>query len=918
MLPGYNPLLLTAPFAMIAFDRLPAKNDPRLPVLLLQATFVTCGITFWGFNRSPAQVGLILLICVTLDCLLHYLLRRKNLLVPISGLITGLGLSVLTNFSHGLWLAAIPPFFATASKYVFTVNGRHIYNPGLFGVIAALVLSDGMITPAPAYQWGGAGITAFFIATAALMLFALNIRRSVLISCFLLFYALQLSLRAWLLRHHIPPQTLFMGAFSSPAFYLFTFFMITDPPTSAESRKGQAFMAFFIVFVDLLLHKFQSFSTLFYSAFAYMTLRGLWLLWQNRSQYRNPLPALKQFAKALLLTGLIGGTGWGVYRLTHAFNADEVTFRFSEIPYSQSGIGGTKGDIWERTDPRMQHVAKWLLSVGDAAAVADADNDGLPDVFLTQPLKSEQDRAQLFLNKGNFRFERFPLPQLDDHRKHPETHGLIASATWFDMDNDGDQDLLLGMGFGKGRLLRNDLKETGTLGFTEVGSGNAVDDYQISVATNVLDYDNDGRLDIIIGNVMQRYLPGYDRTVPYNIFKLPQPEYQGDRRMFNVMHRSWHDANNADENLLLRNLGGGRFAQIPNSENGFSGKRWTMAVATGDLNDDGFADLYIANDFGPDELYINEQGKRFLLVKGSFAGSVGRDTYKGMNATFGDLDDNGRPDIHVSNVHEKLQAEGSLLWMNYSKSGQTDAAMFKDEAARRNALNERRFGWGAAFGDLDRDGRLDIVQANGMADDAYDKKEAICPDYWYWNAQIALTNPDVHGYADRWADVRGRCVFGFEANRVYLNKDGYFVDVAEQAGWNKKGTSRGMILADFDNDGDLDSLVTHMTAAPSLYRNDSRAAGWVGVELVGNGQTCNRDALGSKVVLAAGNSPTGAAQHREVYANNGLAAQSDRRILFGLGGKGSGEVSLSVRWCGRGDAETFKLKPGQYHRIEQK
>jgi len=106
--------------------------------------------------------------------------------------------------------------------------------------------------------------------------------------------------------------------------------------------------------------------------------------------------------------------------------------------------------------------------------------------------------------------------------------------------------------FGKGRLLRNDLKETGTLGFTEVGSGNAVDDYQISVATNVLDYDNDGRLDIIIGNVMQRYLPGYDRTVPYNIFKLPQPEYQGDRRMFNVMHRSWHDANNADENLLLK------------------------------------------------------------------------------------------------------------------------------------------------------------------------------------------------------------------------------------------------------------------------------------------------------------------------------------------------------------------------------
>ena len=902
---------------MIPLDRVPAKNDPRLPVLLLQFTFVFCGITFWGFNRSPAQVGLILAVCVALDCTLHYLLRKKTLLVPISGLITGLGLSVLTNFSHGLWLALVPPFFATASKYVFTVNGRHIYNPGLFGVIAALVLSDGMITPAPAYQWGGAGVTAFFIATAALMLFALNIRRSVLIVSFLAFYAMQLGLRAWLLRHHIPPQTLFMGAFSSPAFYLFTFFMITDPPTSAESRKGQVFMAFFIVFVDLLLHKFQSFSTLFYSAFAYMTLRGLWLLWQNRARYRHPAAILRQEAKALLLTGLIGLTGWGAYRATHAFAADEARFRFVEISAAHSGIGGAQGDIWQRTDPRMHHIAKWLLSVGDAAAVADADNDGLPDIFLTQPLKSEQDRAQLFLNKGNFRFDRFDIPALAPHRTRPEQHGLIASATWFDMDNDGDQDLLLGTGFGKGRLLRNELKETGRLNFSEIGQQSGLDNYQISVATNVLDFNGDGKLDIFVGNVMQTHLPGYGHSVPYNIFKLPEPEYPGDRRMFDVMHRSWHNANNADENLLFRNLGGGRFARVPQAQTGFEGKRWTMAAATGDLNADGYPDLYIANDFGPDELYFNQQGKGFLPVKGSFAGAIGRDTYKGMNATFGDLDDNGRPDIHVSNVHEKLQAEGSLLWMNSSRPGQTDAAAFTDEAARRNALNERRFGWGAAFGDLDRDGRLDIVQANGMADDAYDKKEAVCPDYWYWNAQIALTNPDVHGYADRWADVRGRCVFGFEANRVYLNKDGYFVDVAEQAGWNKKGTSRGMILADFDNDGDLDSLVTHMTAAPSLYRNDSQTANWIGLQLEGNGTSCNRDAQGSRATLAAADSPTAAPQHREVYANNGLAAQNDRRLLFGLGGKPARSVHIAVQWCGRGPAQSYTLQTGRYHRIRQ-
>ena len=325
--------------------------------------------------------------------------------------------------------------------------------------------------------------------------------------------------------------------------------------------------------------------------------------------------------------------------------------------------------------------------------------------------------------------------------------------------------------------------------------------------------------------------------------------------------------------------------------------------------------MYIANDFGPDELYINQEGKRLQAVRGRFSGSIGRDTYKGMNATFGDLDNNGRPDIHVSNVHHKLQAEGSLLWMNYSTQGEAVPTMLTDEASKRNALNERRFGWGAAFGDMDRDGRLDMLQMNGMADDTYDKAEAVCPDYWYWNAQIALTNPDVHGYADRWADVRGRCIFGKEARRVYWNRGSYFIDIAEQVGWTDKGTARGAALADFDNDGDLDVITTHMTAASGLFRNDSAHANWVGVQLVGNGTSCNRDALASKVALHA----DGQSQYREVYANNGLAAQSDRRLLFGLGAHQADEVTLHIRWCGRDDmAQTVTLPTGRYHRVVQK
>lgn len=899
---------------MIEFEFIPGKRDPRWKVLSLQMAFILCGISWWGFNRSPLQIGFILLICTSLDMLLHFLLRRRSLLFPLSAMITGMGLSILSNFSHGLWLAAIPPFFAIASKYVCTVNGRHVYNPALFGVVASLLLSDGMITPAPAYQWGGSGVTAFFIATTAMMLFALNVRRNVLIISFLVFYSLQLGFRAWLLRHHIPPQTLLLGAFSSPAFYLFTFFMITDPRTSPESKSGQIWMAFVIVFVDLLLHKYQAFSTLFYAGFIYFTGRWLWLLWRKKTTpWRQ---TLRQQALSVALIAAIGFGGWGVYRLSYPLQEiAQVPFTLVEIPSSDSGLSGKPSDLLARTDPRMVHVAKWLLSIGDAAAVADVNNDGLPDIFLTQPLKDASERAQLYLNQGEFRFTRFPLPMLESNRRYPENYGLISSATWFDMDNDGDRDLLLGVGFGNGRLLRNEWIETGKLAFSDISHEAGIDDYQISVSTNVLDMDQDGLLDLIVGNVMERYLPSYDPPVKYNIFDLPMPEYEGDRRMFNVMHRSWHDANNADMNPVYRNLGAGKFSALDLEKSGFVGKRWTMAIGTGDLNADGWPDIYYANDFGPDELYINYQGRYFQLISGALSGQISRDSYKGMNATFGDIDENGRPDIYVSNVHEKLQAEGSLLWMNFTRQMQVSPHDFKDQATQYNALNEHRFGWGAAFGDMDRDGRLDIVQANGMADDAYDKVETPCPDYWYWNAQIALTNPDVHGYADRWADVRGRCIFGDEVNRLYWNRGNHFIDVAKEVGWQKAGTSRGMILADFDNDGDLDNLTTHMTAPPSLYRNDSQTRNWIGVDLVGNGKRCNRDALGSQVILPGRGEMLN--QHREVYANNGLSAQNDHRLLFGLGERKDSRVRLRIRWCGQQPEQIIELATGQYHTIYQ-
>ena len=888
----------------------PARGDPRLVVAGILAAYVVLGITLLGFNRGPGQVLVTVGAAVILDMALHRILRGgAPPLFPLSAAITGLSLSIIVNYAHGLAFALVPVLLAIGSKYVFTFRGRHTYNPALFGVAASLLLADGMISDSPAYQWGGTWAAVAFVVTLGLFLFALPVRRGVLIVSFLLFYFAALALRAWIMRWHMPIETWFMGALSSPAFFLFTFFMITDPQTSPGSRRGQVLMALCIVAVDFLLHFKFVLSTHFYAAFACATARLAWLHGRALLEGWGAAAArLRYAAPRWMLVAALAGAGLAVHRgITAGEEGEQPGFRFVEVKSEASGIRGRPGAVLEEVDPRIRHIAKWVLSVGDAVAVADVDGDGLQDLFLTQPLKDARDRAALYRNLGGMRFERLPVPALERYAD-PRAHGLPSGALFLDFDNDGDQDLLVLTGWGRPVLLSNRRVEEGRLAFDDVSAQAGLDAYTVSVSANALDADRDGRLDLVIGNAMSPQLLAYSPPRPFNVFALPAAEYAGDRRMFDFMHRTWNDAANGGGAMLFLQRGA-RFERAAESALGAIERRWTIAVGAGDLDGDGWPDLYLANDFGPDQLLLNRAGRGFEAVRGRIPGSMGRDTYKGMNATFADFDGDGRLDIYVSNVHEKLQAEGSLLWMN---RGGRDASGWQDEAVARNALNERRFGWGAAAGDLDRDGRLDIVQANGMVDNAYDPAQPGCPDYWYWNDKIALTHPDVHGMADRWADLRGRCIFPRELNRVYLNRGGRFVDVAARVGWDEPGNARGIALADLDNDGDLDAVVTRQFAPPSIYRNDAAPRGWIGLALQGNGTTCNRDAAGTRVVLRG--QPD---QVREVSMANGFAAQGDRRLHFGLGGR-DGPVELEIRWCGAAEVQRLALEAGRYHEIRQR
>jgi enediyne biosynthesis protein E4 len=905
-------------------------SDPRWAFAGLLTLYAVLGCTVLRFGRDPLQMGLTVASACLLDVALARVLRGERLM-PLSAYITGLSLALLLNYSHDYFLLFVPVLLAIGSKHLLTFQGRHVFNPSLFGVAASLMIGGDLIGTAPAYQWGGGWAMSAFLVMGALALFVARIGRGTLIASFLGFYLLQIALRAYLMRWYLPPEALLLGTLSSAPFFLFVFYMITDPATSPSSRRGQVALAFALTVVDLAYHTRGSLYTFFYAAFTVSAARFLFLH-ARRLRREGALRWLQEgplHPRTLRAAAAVGGLALGLGAVYFGVaqpraSASDLAFHLEPLPASATGITSTADPgILGSVDPRVAHLAKWLLSVGDAVAAGDYDGDGRLDLFLTQPLRSAADRNALYRNRGGLRFERVPLPALDELGRAPERFGLSAGALFADHDGDGDADLVVAMGYGRPRLLRNLRVETGRAEFEDATAASGVDEHTISVAANFLDFDRDGRLDLFIANAMSPGLTSYQPPRPLSVFALPPAEHPGDRRMFDFMHASWDDARNGGRNLLYRNLGGGRFQRLDAAALGLAETRWSIAVGTGDLNRDGWTDLYVANDFGPDDLYLNEAGRRFRRMSGRVFGTVGRDTYKGMNATVADLDRNGWLDVYVSNVHMPLQAEGSLLWMGGPGGGFVPE--LRDEATRRGALNEHRFGWGAAAGDLDDDGWPDLVQANGMVDDALDRRFPRCRDYWYVNEKLMRSGPEIHTFADKWGDLRGSCINGREADRVYLNRGAaarpQFVDVAPQLGWGPGTPSRGVLLADLDDDGDLDVGVTHMSGPFALYRNTRAESGrpdrhWIGLALEGDGRTCNREAAGSRVVAAHAEGGRRVEQVQEVTIANGFSAQGDRRLHFGLGAHG-GPVEVRVSWCGAPAVALGSLAADRYHHIRQ-
>lgn len=490
-----------------------------------------------------------------------------------------------------------------------------------------------------------------------------------------------------------------------------------------------------------------------------------------------------------------------------------------------------------------------LETTGCGVAMLDYDNDGWQDLFFVNGTTLEGfagDRTptnHLYRNRGNGTFEDVT------GRAGLVRSGWGQGACAGDYDNDGDEDLFVTY-YGQNVLYRN----TGRGTFEEITKAANLLDARTRWGTGCafLDYDRDGRLDLFVANY-----------IDLDLKTAPVPE-SGLCRYKGVPVACGPPGLAGGKNALYRNTGRGTFEDVSQASgilkaNGTYG----LGASTLDFDDDGWIDVYVANDSNPAALYRNNHDGTFtdIGVRAGCAFSQDGKPQAGMGVGIGDFDRSGTMDI----VKTNFAGDTSTLYAN------TGAGFCEDRTfASGLGINTRWLGWGAGLVDLDNNGWLDIFLVNGH----------VYPEV----AQIRTE-----------AGYRQRKV-------VYRNlENGRFEDVTDALGppATTPKAGRGAAFGDLDNDGDVDVAINNVHDVPDLFRLDTKQGHhWIIIRLVGTAS--NRSAIGSRVRAVTG----AAAQVQEVRGGGSYLSQNDLRVHFGLGGATTID-RLEVRWPnGRQEAWT--------------
>ena len=497
---------------------------------------------------------------------------------------------------------------------------------------------------------------------------------------------------------------------------------------------------------------------------------------------------------------------------------------------------------------------------GNGAAFFDYDRDGDLDLLITNGSTLEayarggDPLAALYENRGG-RFADVTV------QAGLEETGWGSGVCVADYDNDGHSDVYL-TAYGPNVLYRNNGDGT----FGETGAGAGVADPRWSTNCTFGDYDRDGDVDLYVANYLT-----FDTDVIPRRGESPDGRYMGTLDVF-------HGPRNlpGEPDVLYRNNGDGTFTDVTEAAGIADPGYFGFGVSFSDFDNDGWPDIYVANDSVPNFLFKNNQDGTFTeigLISGTSVSLAGYDQ-AGMGLAVGDYDRNGLFDIFVTNFAQ----DTNTLYQN------TGNWLFSDVSLSSGASAASRFnlGWGAGLVDLDNDGWLDIFVANGHVYPGVDALE-----------------------------VRSQYL---EPKEVYRNLgDGNFEEITSRVGGDlvTARPARGAAFGDYDSDGDIDIVVINISDRPDLYRNDGgNGSHWIGFDL--EGVFSNRDAIGARVEIETG----GRTQVSEVRSGGSYLSHNDMRIHFGLGDARRVD-RIRVRWPD-GDVEVLEgVRADQYVTIRE-
>jgi hypothetical protein len=481
-----------------------------------------------------------------------------------------------------------------------------------------------------------------------------------------------------------------------------------------------------------------------------------------------------------------------------------------------------------------------LETTGCGVALLDYDGDGWQDVFLVNGTTLEgfpagpAPTSHLYRNRGEGRFE-----DVTEKAGFAET-GWGQGACAGDYDNDGHVDLFVTY-WGQNHLYRN----RGDGRFEDVTAKAGLRSPRVRWGTGCafLDYDRDGRLDLFAANY-----------IDMDLATTPTPD-SGLCRYKGLPVACGPPGLTGGKNVLYRNKGSGTFDDVSEAS-GVTKAAGTygLGVSTLDFDDDGWVDLYVANDSNPAALYRNGRDGTFtdIGVTAGCAYSQDGKPQAGMGVAIGDFDRDGTMDIFKTN----FAGDTSTLYRNTGEGFCEDRTF-----AGGIGTNTRWLGWGTAFVDFANDGWLDLFLVNGHV---YPEVEQLKTEAGYKQRKVVYRN----------------------------RRDGRFEDVTDRLGppATTPKAGRGSAFGDVDNDGDVDVVVNNVHDAPDLFLTETTGGHhWLTVAL--EGTRSNRSAIGARVRARAG----GVVQTQEVRGGGSYSSQNDLRVHFGMADASVVE-RLEVRW----------------------